>query len=264
MRFTAIALACALAASAQGRSTSPTDRDAIVAAALDYAEGYFGGEPARMTRAVSPFLSKRNLVVRPGVPPFLLQMNADTLIDASHGAKLPAAERKINAEVLDVTGDAAAARVFTAQFNDYLHLIKRNGSWQILNVLWHPPPAAGAPAGDRAAVERAARAYVTALYGGDGKGALAVLHPLANLRTLAQPPQNRPRVVRELNPDTLAASLAAGQVKPAGSADQALVTILGIDADIAAAKIAMGAATVYLHLGQFEGGWRVVNSLTYQ
>src|SRR3954469_5306700 len=175
------------------------DRAAIVQTALDYAEGYYGGEPERMARALSPLLSKRNLVDRPGVPPFLIEMNADTLIDAANGAKLAPADRHLTADVLDVSGEIACARVFTAQFNDYLHLVKRNGVWQILNVLWHAPPPAAAPGDTAAAVEKAARAYVAALYGGDAAGARAVLYPLAHLRTLAAPPQGRPRIVREQN-----------------------------------------------------------------
>jgi hypothetical protein len=100
------------AADLQQDTAHGTDRAAIVQAALDYAEGYYGGEPMRMTRAVSPFVSKRGLTVRQGIPPFLVQMNADMLIDAANGVKLAAPDRHIAIEVLDVTGEiASAARV---------------------------------------------------------------------------------------------------------------------------------------------------------
>jgi len=268
MRLLAIAIAAAMTAGRVDASPQDaqrdTDRTAIVQTMLDYAEGYYGGEPARMARAVSPFLSKRAMAVRPGVPPFLLQMNADTLIDAAHGAKLAAADRHITTEVLDVTGDVASARVFTAQFNDYLHLVKRNGAWQILNVLWHAPmPAEGAASAATPPVEAAAREYVGALIAGDGSRALAVLHPLAHLRVFAAPPQGRPRIVRELNPETLAAGLASGQGRLPGTLDEARIAVLGIDTNIASARVTAGPQTLYLHLAQFDGKWRVVNALTY-
>ena len=194
-----------------------------------------------MARAVSPFLSKRGLTLRPGVPPFLVEMNADTLIDAANGAKLAAPDRHITTEVLDVAGDVASARVFTAQFNDYLHLVRRNGAWQILNVLWHAPmPAGGAADAAKPAVEAAARDYAAALFAGDGARATAALHPLAHLRVLAAPPQGRPRIVRELNPDTVAAGLSAGQGKPSGTLDEARIAVLGIDVNIASAKLTAG------------------------
>ena len=139
----------------QAAADAQSERAAIVAIALDYAEGYYGGEPQRMARAVSPYLSKRGLMTRPGVPPFLVQMNADTLIDASNGAKLAPAERQITTEVLHVNNEVASARAFTAQFNDYLHLVKRNGAWQILSVLWRPPtPSTPTPDGARARCRR--------------------------------------------------------------------------------------------------------------
>ena len=237
------------------------DKEAIVRAALDYAEGYYGGEPARMARAVSPYLSKRGLLTRPGSrTPVLVQMNADTPIDASNGAKLPPAERRISSEVFDVAGDAASARIFTAQFNDYLHLIRRDGAWQILNVLWHAPPAAATSA-DVKSVEESVRAYAAAIGKTDGPAVLAALHPLAHLRTYAGAGA-RPRIVREQNAETLAAGVSGGQVKLPGTAQDAQIIVQGTDEDIAAARLAIGTLTMYLHLARQDGRWRIVNALT--
>jgi hypothetical protein len=238
------------------------DKAAIVAAALDYAEGYYGGEPQRMTRALSPYLSKRGLMSRPGVPPFLVQMNADTLIDASNGAKLAAPERHITTEVLHINGDAASARVFTAQFNDFLHLVRRNGQWQILNVLWRPPTP-GTPTADdaRAGVEKGIREYVGALFASDATRLIAAVHPVANLRAFAMP-QGRARIVREQNPESLAAALMSGQVKLPGKPEEVQVTVEGVDVNIAAARFTLGPTTTYVHLAMTDGKWRVVNTLS--
>jgi hypothetical protein len=239
------------------------DRPAIVAAALDYAEGYYSGAPDRMTRAVSPLLTKRGLMIRPGVAPFLVQMNAEMLIAASSGGEqLPAADRHITAEALDVAGDIASARVFTAQFNDYLLLVKRDGRWQLVSVLWHPPlPATAKSESGAAEVERAVRAYAAGLVAADAGGLAAVLHPLAALRTFGGAP-GRPRILIDQNAESLVAGLAAGQVKMSGNVEGVQVVVQGVDGNIAAAKLTVGATTAYLHLAKPADVWRVVNTLT--
>ena len=77
------------------------------------------------------------------------------------------------------------------------------------------------------------------------------------------PPQGRPRIVRELNPETLAAGLSSGQGKLPGTVEDARVAVLGIDTNIASARVTTGAQTTYLHLALFDGKWRVANTLVY-
>jgi putative lumazine-binding protein len=259
--FVLAAIAAIAVPPSQGPASADADRGAIRQAALDYAEGYFEGSGERMARAVSPLLSKRGLMVRPGIPPFLVQMNAETLIEAARqgGGKLPADARHLTVDVLSVDGEVASARVFTSQFDDYLHLVKRDGRWQLLNVLWHPPLGPGAPA-DRAAVERAIRDYAAALAAGDADRARAVVHPDANLRTFTPAPQGRPRVIREQNIETLAAGLASGQLKTPGAAD-AQVAVYDVDGNIASGAMTIGGTITYLHLANHAGVWRIVNGL---
>src|SRR5687768_15205791 len=236
---------------------NPDDRAAIVQTLLDCAEGYYGGDPARMTRALSPYLTKRELRQTT-----LGEMNADTLIEYSHGAKLAPAARQLTTEVLDVGAETASARVFSARFNDYVHLIKRNGAWQILNVLWHAPPPAASP--DQAsAVNQAVRTFATALTGAGGPEALSLLHPLAHVRVLTRGGQGRPSFVVNQNAEALAAGVARGAGKVAGAVEDAQVTVEGIDTDVAAARIVLGATTIHLHLALQEGRWRVVNMLNW-
>ena len=265
MSLMAVVVAVVALGGAQAGNGAGDERAAITQAALDYAEGYYGGEPDRMERALSPYLSKRGLMARPGVPPFLVQMNADMLVEASRGpVKLAPEARHITVEVMDVQGETASARIFTAQFNDYLHFVKRAGRWQLLSVLWHPPsPAAGPAEGARTAVDGAVREYVAALFAGDASRAVAVIHPDAVLRSFAPGAPGRPRIVREQNAETLAAALAAGMMKLPGKAEEAQVMVLGVDGDIASAKLTLGTAVSYLHLALQQGKWRIVNALSY-
>jgi hypothetical protein len=235
-----------------------SDRTAVRQAVLDYAEGYYDHAPERMQRAISPLLTKRALMARPGVTPFLTQMNAEMLIEATRGTapRPAAADRKLVAEVLDVSGDIASARVFSAQFNDYIHLVKRDGRWTLVSVLWHPPLSSPAPpAGIVPAIEQAARDYAS----GDAPRVVAALSPVAAIRSLMPAPSGA-RILGDQNAESMAARLASGPMpKPAAAP---AVTVLGTDGDIASVKVGDGPATTYLHVGLLGGKWVVVNTLT--
>lgn len=236
------------------------DKAAIRQAVLDYAEGFYGHAPDRMERAVSPLLSKRGLNLRPGLP--ILQQNAEMLIDACRGtAPRPGPdERKMTVEALDVQPEIASARVFSVQFNDYVHLVKRGGRWQLLSVLWHQPPASPAPADATTAVGSAIKEFAAALAGSDGKAAAKLLYPVALVRMFA-PAQDGGRLVRDLNPETIAASLSGGQAFLQTNPDQIQSTVLGVDGDLASGAITAGGLVLYVHLGRIDGRWQVINAL---
>ena len=245
---------------AQPAVTVSDDKAAIVQAVLDYAEGYYGGEPTRMARAVSPYLSKRQAILRQGASTVIGEMNADTLIEFSNGFKIAPDARKMTTEVLDIGADTASARVFSAQFNDYIHLIKRNGGWQIVDVLWHAPPTA-TPADQTAAVTEAVRSFATGLTAAAGGAPLSTLHPLAHLRTVAPARQGRPRYVTDQNAEHLVAGLARGGGRLAGSIDEFKIFVESVDDDIASARVMAGTTRMYIHLLRSEGQWRVVTVL---
>lgn len=118
------------------------DKEAIKQAALDYAEGFYEGNAERMQKAVHPDIAKRGLMqLNKTGQKVLNPMNAEMLVEITRMGvgKIPADQRKITVEVLDIYEDIASAKVFTAKFNDYLHLAKQNGQWRIVNVLWTPP-----------------------------------------------------------------------------------------------------------------------------
>lgn len=258
-----VALAMLASAGFSQPTGQPDERGAIRQAVLDYAEGYYDHAPDRMQRAISPLLTKRALMLPPGgAPAFLLQMNAEMLVEATRGTapRPAAADRHLVAEVLDVAGDIASARVFSVQFNDYVHLAKREGRWQLVSVLWHPPLPT-TPAADTLTpmVEQAIRDYQAALAGTEGQKALALLSPVAAIRTLAIMPAGG-RVLVDQNADTIATGIATGRL-PRG-AGQGAVAVLSVDGDIASAKIGGGTDTTYVHLAQQGGKWIVVNTLS--
>jgi hypothetical protein len=138
-----LALAAALATLAAApalHAQTAADSAAIRAAALDYIEGWYAGDGARMERALHPELAKRNVFTDPRAGRSrLIQMGALTLINevrSGGGSDIAAAARRSEVTILDAFQGAASVRVRAATWVDYMHLAKFNGRWVIVNVLW--------------------------------------------------------------------------------------------------------------------------------
>ena len=138
--FPVLLALAALATAPALHAQTAADSAGIRAAALDYIEGWYAGDGARMERALHPELAKRNVFTDPqSRRSRLIQMSALTLINqtrAGGGSDIPAAERKSEVTILDVFQGAASVRVRAATWVDYMHLAKFNGRWVIVNVLW--------------------------------------------------------------------------------------------------------------------------------
>jgi hypothetical protein len=125
------------------RAQTAADSAAIRATALDYIDGWYAADGARMERALHPELAKRNVWSDSAGRSHLIQMSALTLIMGTRGgggSKIPAPQRSDSVRILDIYGGAASVRVRAATWIDYMHMAKYNGQWRILNVLWENDP----------------------------------------------------------------------------------------------------------------------------
>lgn len=128
------------------RAQSAADSAGIRQTALDYIEGYYEGDGARMERALHPELAKRIVRTNEQGRSQLGQMSAMSLVmgtRAGGGRDTPAAERRKDVTIFDIYEGAASAKIYASGWVDYLHLAKWNGHWVIVNVLWelHPRKA---------------------------------------------------------------------------------------------------------------------------
>lgn len=115
------------------------DSAAIRATALDYIEGWYAGDAARMERALHPELAKRIVRAGPNGEPRLDHMGAATLVERTRnggGTKTPEPQRDREVRILDIFHSAASVRATMSGWVDYMHLAKWNGRWLIVNVLW--------------------------------------------------------------------------------------------------------------------------------
>jgi Putative lumazine-binding len=145
-RFAILFLAAVPVVPLQGQTAA--DSNGIKQAAMDYIEGYYESDGARMERAVHPELAKRIVRTNEQGRSQLGQMSAMTLVQITRnggGKDTPAGDRRKDFKILDIYQNAASARIDASGWVDYLHLAKWNGRWVIVNVLWELHPSQSKP-----------------------------------------------------------------------------------------------------------------------
>lgn len=130
-------LACPLAFAA------PADEEAAIRqAALNYVEGWYAGDAARVATALHPKLAKRSVWVKDGNAT-LVELSAQSLLEATAkggGSKTPQELQQKDVALLDVFGNAASVRVTMRGWVEYLHMAKMDGRWVIVNMVLEPKP----------------------------------------------------------------------------------------------------------------------------
>lgn len=121
------------------------DREAVRLAVLDYVEGIYNVESARIERSVHPKLAKLGFYRPPADEAYRAgtTMSFERLVEVAKTynkeGKLPKdAPKQIN--VLDVLDQTATAKLTAEWGIDYLHLAKFDSQWMIVNVLWQSHP----------------------------------------------------------------------------------------------------------------------------
>jgi hypothetical protein len=87
-----------------------------------------------MRRALHPGLAKRSL---DGAA--LDHLTAQEMVDATaagRGRERDPGSRRIDVRVVDVHGPIAAAVVDSNVYREYLHLVRTEDGWKIVNALW--------------------------------------------------------------------------------------------------------------------------------
>ena len=109
---------------------------AIVEAVLDYFEGWFDGDAARVERAHPPRHAHPSLAQ---VCRTRDEKTAEGIMDAPArglGRERDPGDRQIEVEIEDVYGTIANATVRSAVYREYVHLVRTPEGWKIVNALW--------------------------------------------------------------------------------------------------------------------------------
>ena len=142
-----------LVATLTNAQTPANDDDAAIrVTALNYIEGWYEGDAARMESALHPELAKRMIYTdsKTGHSQFN-HMGAMQLVqNTRHGGgnKTPKDQQLKEITILDRYNHAAVVKIVASGWIDYLEVAKFNGQWKIINVLWElkPKPPTAEPA----------------------------------------------------------------------------------------------------------------------
>ena len=126
-------------------TSTETDPEAaaIRAVALDFIDGFYTADGARVEHAVHSELVRRIVTTDPKTAKSTLeQMSAMTLIQRTRGVgkTFPKNRRQEDVTILDRFQDTAMVKIVATGWIDYLQMAKFDGEWKIINELWVRKP----------------------------------------------------------------------------------------------------------------------------
>ena len=129
-----------IAMASSARAQTVADSAAIRATALDYIDGWWSGDARRMASSLHPELVKRiRSASAAGDREWIDNQGASRLIDGTArggGKETPSTDRRSDVRILDIFQNTASVRVDAGGWIDLMHMVRWNGRWVILNVLW--------------------------------------------------------------------------------------------------------------------------------
>ena len=125
-------------------TTTSTDEIKVREAALDYIEGWFEGSAERMARSLHPLLTKRTIRTDPDTgEKSIILITRDMMVGYTEdggGKDIPRDKVHYRVDNIEIDGEIAVARVESYGYLDFLHLVKDEGQWQIVNVIFKRKP----------------------------------------------------------------------------------------------------------------------------
>jgi hypothetical protein len=123
-----------------GYAQNRSDSVKIRSCSLDYIEGWYNGDTMRMERALHPDLAKKQLAALKQTNGTVIntvsKANMIEYTKAGFGKATPREKIKNEIIILDIYEDLASVKLSSYDYVDYLQLVRCNGEWKILNVLW--------------------------------------------------------------------------------------------------------------------------------
>jgi peroxiredoxin len=255
----------------QTASSHTDDSLAIRKAVLDYAEGYYSGDAARMERAIHFDLNKATPRDLPATGKTMLVYTTYSSLVENTRAKvglLSDTARHIKVKVLNVDTDVANAQVMSANFCDYLQLVKFDNQWKIVNVLFtsgtkQAPRIKDFKAdNEKAAIEQTALDYLAGISGSDAARIEKSISPEFSKVTIAPLAATGKSSLRRQR----AASLIENTFARIGKQDEVYrnnrVSILDIYDGLAVVRCDLTGAYEFIQLYKDGNQWKILNSLS--
>ncbi len=183
-----LAALTALAIAPLAAAAAADDEQAVRDTITDYVMGFYEADPDRVQGSIHPDLAKRWVCDDFWGQPFewlepitYEEMRPLAIYFNAGGGFDPATARK-DIEIYEVSDTVASAKLTGQIWFDYFHLVKIDGEWDVINVLWGQvdPDTGNAPAGsdeDEAAIRAVGRRFVDGFYRADPELVRSTLHP---------------------------------------------------------------------------------------
>ena len=120
---------------------SKQDSIEIKQVALDYIESQYKPNPTQMERALHPRMVKRTFWKDKATgKDYVRETSTESMVLLAesynnNADKFPSSPKKA-VKLLDVSERIASVKLIADDWIDYMHIVKLNGVWKIVNVLW--------------------------------------------------------------------------------------------------------------------------------
>ena len=265
-------------------SLTVTDQAAVTKAVLDYYEGWFEGDAARMERALHPELCKRSFRPEEADAGVLTTMTAPQMIGWTAEGEGKAllheiGDPRIEIETEDIYDTIANVTARSAPYREYVQLVRTANGWKVVNVLYQSAGAARArsdparqTAGDEeAAIVQAVLDYFEGWFEGDAVRMERALHPELAKRSLGgdrrwwgegeEGPLDY-EGLDDTTADWMIDATARGVGKTRLTGDPRIqVDVVEVYDTIASVTVRSAIYREYLHLVRTRNGWKIANAL---
>jgi peroxiredoxin len=262
-------LCCLLAAQSFGQTSA--DSAAIRQTAMDYVDGSYASDAARVERAVHPDMVKAfpRLIDRTGrtSPSYV---SYSVLIEGTRAKAyaVPDTGRHINVQILNIHVDVANVKVTSAGANEYLQMVKLDSLWKIVNILWNGGPAGANRLKDvkqdtgRAAIEQVAMMFLDGITSADAKRVEVAADGEFSRAAFGNVAPGATSAVRRQKLE----SISENAFNRIGKLDEVYrdnqVSVIDVMDGLAVVKTVTVAAYEYLQMYKSGAQWKILNSVT--
>ena len=121
------------------------DEEAVAEAAREYFAGWYEADVARIDAVLHPRLVKRSPEQVSGQGPAVTTRDRMLELTLAGGGTADRTDDPVEVVVVDVHHDVAAAVVRSAQYREYLHLLRTPDGWRIVDAFWRLTESDAAP-----------------------------------------------------------------------------------------------------------------------
>ncbi|MBA4318338.1 MAG: hypothetical protein C0412_08050 [Flavobacterium sp.] len=124
---------------ATSQAQTKADSTAIKETALNYIEGWYSGDGARMEKALFPELAKRGIANQAGKPTQIMKAGFNEMVEWTKKRPNLLKDNKNlvgKITIYEILNGIANVKCESKDFIDFIHLGKINGEWKIVNAIW--------------------------------------------------------------------------------------------------------------------------------